>query len=234
MKLQDLIKYITWYATENESSLTTVRLVKFLYLADVYFARRHEGETFTHLPWAFVHYGPYCREVMEEIDNAVALGLIEQKTFESKYGEGKEYHIYYCRDDDTESIEKDIPSEVLFPLKADIKRYGNDTPLLLDIVYFETEPMVEARKGDLLDFSKCKPLMPIKTIETKKLSKEKIETIRNHIKKLVPKFEHGRIDKEKEQKEMEKWRDEIYFRALDILEEEDLETGLKGTAKIVR
>jgi len=234
MNIQDLIRYITWYATENDSSLTTVRLVKFVYLADVYFARKHKGETLTHFPWVFVNFGPYCGEVMGEIDKAEALGLIEMKSFDSSYREGKEYHLFTCRDDDVEAIEEDIPIEVLFYLKADIKRFGDDTPLLLDYVYFDTEPMMEAKKGDLLDFSKCKPFIPTKPIQTKKLSKDKIETIRSHIKKLVPKFERGHFKKEKDKIEMAKWKDKIYFQALDMMEEEDLETGLKGIAKIVR
>jgi hypothetical protein len=49
MTVNDLIEFITWYATENEINLTTVRLVKFVYLSDVYFARQHEGDTLTHL-----------------------------------------------------------------------------------------------------------------------------------------------------------------------------------------
>src|SRR5208337_4812713 len=118
-------------------------------------------------------------EVMGEIDKAEALGLIEMKSFDSSYREGKEYHLFTCRDDDVEAIEEDIPIEVLFYLKADIKRFGDDTPLLLD-------------------FSKCKPFIPTKPIQTKKLSKDKIETIRSHIKKLVPKFERGHFKKEKD------------------------------------
>src|SRR5208337_3736601 len=115
MKTQDLIKYISWYATENDTRLTTVRLVKFVYLADVYFARSHPGETLTHLPWIFLYYGPYCSEVMGELDKAVLLGLINQKSFESWYAEGKDFQIYTCTDDSVDEIEEEIPLEVLGP-----------------------------------------------------------------------------------------------------------------------
>ena len=234
MTVNDLIEFITWYATENEINLTTVRLVKFVYLSDVYFARQHEGDTLTHFPWAFVHYGPYCRQVMEEIDKAVSLGVIDKRAFESHYAEDKEYHIYSCTDESAERIAEEIPSEVLSPLLLAIKRYGDDTAQLLDYVYFETEPMIDALKGDILDFSKCKPFSPLKPITTIKISKEKIEIARQHIKSLVGKSHQGRMKKDSERREIVKFKDDIYYQALEIMDEEDLRTGLGGLAKIVR
>jgi uncharacterized phage-associated protein len=234
MKVIDLIEFITWYATENEISLTTVRLVKFVYLADVYFARKHEGDTLTHFPWAFVNYGPYCRQVMEEIDKAVSSGLIDRRSFESHYAEGKEYHIYLCRDERVERITDEIPLEVLSPLTTAIMRYGDDTAQLLDHVYFETEPMIDALKGDILNFSKCRPLISSASIAIKKIPKEKIEIARQHIKSLVEKSHHGRMKKDSESREIAKFKDDIYYKALEMMDEEDLRTGLEGSAKIVR
>ena len=69
MEIRDLIRYIVWYATENEMALTTIRLVKFLYLADLYYARVHRGKTLTGFPWAFVYYGPYCKQSMDAIED---------------------------------------------------------------------------------------------------------------------------------------------------------------------
>jgi hypothetical protein len=234
MKTQDLIRYISWYATENDLSLTTVRLVKFVYLADVYFARRHEGETLTHLPWIFLYYGPYCSEVMRELDGAVSQGLIDRKSLESRYEEEKEFHLYKCTDESGEELEEEIPLEVLGPLKAAIRRYGEDTPLLLDHVYFETEPMIEANKGDILDFTKCKPIVPSRPIELKKISKEKITLAKRRVKALALKFEQGRLTKESEKAEGSKWKDDVYYQALEVMDGQDLEIGLTGIAKIVK
>lgn len=234
MKTQDLIRYISWYATENDIALTTVRLVKFVYLADVYFARKHKGETLTHLPWIFLFYGPYCREVMREMDGAASLGLIDRKSFESRYEEEKEYHIYSCSDESVDEIEDEIPLEVLGPLKAAIRHYGDDTALLLDFVYFETEPMIEANKGDILDFTKCKPRDASKPIELKKISKEKITLAKQRIKSLASKIEHGCSNKKIEKAEIAKWKDDLYYKALEIMDGQDLETGLTGIAKIVK
>ena len=67
----DLIDYVVWYASTRGEELTPIRLVKFLYLADLYYARREKGKTLTGWPWAFVYYGPFCGEAMDAIEKAV-------------------------------------------------------------------------------------------------------------------------------------------------------------------
>jgi hypothetical protein len=49
-----LIQFIVCQATEFEASLTPIRVIKFLYLADLYDARENKGETLTGWPWAFI------------------------------------------------------------------------------------------------------------------------------------------------------------------------------------
>ena len=75
----NLVHLIVWHAAETGNALTPLRLVKFLYLADLYYARAHRGETLTGWPWAFVHYGPYCSEAMDTIQEAVRRRLVEAK-----------------------------------------------------------------------------------------------------------------------------------------------------------
>ncbi len=57
-----LIRFIVCQATEVGFSLSPIRVIKFLYLADLYHARENKGETLTGWPWEFVYFGPYCRE----------------------------------------------------------------------------------------------------------------------------------------------------------------------------
>jgi hypothetical protein len=49
-----LIQFIVCQATEFGTSLSPIRVVKFLYLADLYHARENKGETLPGWPWAFV------------------------------------------------------------------------------------------------------------------------------------------------------------------------------------
>lgn len=233
MKPQDLIRYIVWYATEHDISLTTIRLVKFVYLADLYHARSGNGKTLTGFPWTFVYYGPYCQEVMGAIDQVSREGLIGSTTFESKYAGGKEYHLFACRDDQAGLLEDQMPMEVLSPLRSAIKKYGDDTAALLDHVYFETEPMMDKiLKGDLLDFSKARLAKLAKPVELKKLSKEKISLAREHLNRLSQKMEAAKHTLQQERNATQELLDEAYFLALRHMNGEDLEPGLDGLARV--
>lgn len=230
--ISELIQYIVCYATQRDIKLTTVRLVKFIYLADLFYARANQGQMLTGLPWAFVYYGPYCNAVMQEIDKATASGLINKNSYESRFSDSKDYNIFTCNEADLEGLEDKFPIAVTSPLKDIIKRFGNDTAALLDFVYFETEPMIAAKPGEILDFSIAVPFKKPKEIKLKTLSKEKIELakacIRKYGEELKKEKEKLRLDMIKEMKQ----RDEAYYQALEFWEEEDLEIGLEGIARI--
>jgi hypothetical protein len=145
-----LIQFIVCQATECEASLTPIRVVKFLYLADLYHARENKGETLTGWPWKFVYFGPYCTESFLALKRAVDDGLIIAKPFESKYDD-KDRFLYSCPSEEGADFEGQLSIYVWSSLKEAIKKWADDTPGLLDHVYYDTEPMEEAKRGDLLD-----------------------------------------------------------------------------------
>jgi hypothetical protein len=230
-KIIKLIKYIVCFANDHDIQLTTIRLVKFVYLADLYQARLNSGETITHFPWAFVNYGPYCSDVMKSIDDAVKMGFISSKSFESRYSE-KEYTVFSCHDENYPELRKEFPLGVLSQLQYAIKKYGDDTAQLLDYVYFGTEPMNKVKKGDILDFSLTMQPKPIQPIETKKMSKKDIECAKVLVKKLKEKYSAASENLRKDDSETDKWRDVLYFESLDTLDVEPLPIGIKGTSRI--
>jgi hypothetical protein len=232
MKTIDLIRYIVWYATENDIRLTTNRLVKFIYLADLYHARFRNGQILTEFPWQFVYYGPYCREAMDCIEEAVRDGLINKATHESYFGTEKEYHIFSCRDHEAENIEESIHIGILGPIQKAIRQLGDDTPQLLDFVYFDTEPMANAKKGDFLDFSKARKPEPIKKAKLKQLSPEAIKLARQTIKQLSNEMNIDGKKLIKDEQETEKYKDDAYYKFIKMMDGDELEVGLKGTAKI--
>jgi len=232
MKPVDIIRYIVWYATENGIRLTTNRLVKFIYLVDLYHARLKCGQTLTGFPWRFIYYGPYCSETMRCIDQAVHEGLICKQTFDSHFGEDKEYNLFTCKDEDAEKIEESIHIGILGQIQKVIRTFGDDTPQLLDHVYFDTEPMANAKKGDLLNFSKAERPKPIKRVKLKKLSPDAIKLARQKIKQLSDEMNADRERLIKDQRKTEKYKDDAYYNFLEMLDGEELEVGLRGTAKI--
>jgi len=231
---EQIAKYIVWYAIQRGSSLTTTRVIKFFYLVDLYYARENHGQTLTGWPWAFVHYGPYCSEAFHVLENAASRGIIEKRAYDSRFKLDEEYFLFYCDDEREPPIGQQLPIYVIGQLQRAIAKWGDDTASLLDHVYFDTEPMLDARKGDLLDFTKAKPIKPSKHITLKKLSPEKIALAKKHIKKLGKKLETGMKKLQQENSQVRGLFDDVYFRALEYMEDEDLEQGVEGVAKIVK
>lgn len=221
----ELIQYIVWYATERQTKLTTVRLVKFLYLADVEWARENNGVTLTGWPWRFVHYGPFCGESLHAIEKTYAAGLIKKDSYESKFTDG-DYYLYWS---DEEAEAQRLPSYLRAELNEAISRWGDDTYGLLDYVYFETEPMLDARKGDLLDFSKAIKLEKPKEIIMLKLSPERIAKGKEIIERLKNKYKKEMASRSSGRQPI---YDETYHQATEFLNEQDLEGELSGEATI--
>lgn len=63
----DLLWYLTWRVRQEDGILAKTRLVKLMYLVDLY-SVRDRGEQATGLRWIFYDYGPYAPEVERVID----------------------------------------------------------------------------------------------------------------------------------------------------------------------
>jgi len=227
-RYEDLIHAIVWYASRRGKKLTTLRLVKFLYLADLYHARFSKGETLTGWPWAFVYFGPWCKEVNEAIEKSAKKGLILAQEYPSKYDDDKDYRLFSTESTDEEpKIIEALLTYVWSKLQWAIQKWADDSYGLLDYVYFETEPMIETSPGALLDFSKSQmPEMP-KKVEMKKILKAKLDEAKKSIGRLQDKYKQG-ISARPSQGPT----DTLYKEFVSKLEEEDLETGLEGTAEL--
>jgi hypothetical protein len=180
----DLVALICWLARERGTALTTVQLVKYLYLADLYHARRHAGQTLTGWPWAFVHFGPYCTEAMGAIDLAADRGLIARSAYESRY-EDKEFFLHRPLVREEPPIAETIPFLVRSGLKIALTKWVDDTAGLLDYVYFDTEPMKDIQPGASLDFSHATvPVAIVAALPPKKLSVRKEREVEGILSRL--------------------------------------------------
>jgi hypothetical protein len=224
----ELTQYIVCYATEKGVKLSPIRLVKFLYLADLYWARENEGATLTKWPWKFVHYGPFCTESLYAIEKAFQSELIQRTAYESKYVD-EDYFLYWCKESRTDT-ERNLPIYLTSPLHEAISKWGDDTYGLLDYVYFETEPMLEARKGDLLDFSKAKSPEVSQDIVMVKLSAKQIAIGKEIVEKLKSKYREGFKSQAQSPQPI---YDEVYLKGTKVLDEEDLQGDLSGKAEIL-
>jgi len=220
--ISDLMRFIVWRATKVSGGLSTLALVKFLYLADLYYAEDTGGQTLTKFPWIFYHFGPYCNASYTAIDEAVNLGIICANTYESKYEEGKDVRWFFYEEKNDPTV--NIPRYVENHLFIAIKRFS-DIRDLMNHVYFETPPMENAKEKALLDFSTAKKKELDTSIEMKKLSTKKIRKAQECIKAL----------KEDRMKRLEKPRagllpiyDDNYYKLEKMLDEEEQTPRIKG------
>lgn len=156
-KIDQVIQYSLLVAGEEDDytdrDLGPIHLIKYVYLADLVFAERNSGETFTGTDWQFFKFGPWSQLVHQRIDPALTAISAEKYVFESQY-EGKEDWFRWRRTDEDRkrSIERNLPSMVAVKLKGYVHKFGKDTAKLLDHVYL-TIPMLNAAPMEFLDFS---------------------------------------------------------------------------------
>ncbi len=177
----ELIRFIVWRATEARGGLSTIALVKYLYLADLFYAEETGGKTLTGLPWIFYQYGPYCTEGFRVIDDAVTHGFINAKNYQSKYEVDKEYKWYSSLDENEPQL--DVPVHVWASLSSAIGRF-EDIRDLMSYVYFETAPMQQAKERAPLDFSNARKIKPENPIVMNKLSAKKIRKAQEILNKI--------------------------------------------------
>jgi len=132
------------------------RLVKLLYLAEVEYYRRSQ-KRLTSLDWKFYHFGPYPPSLRTSLGDR-SIDAVDLS------GGRVAKHILRELPEDRRSVDSTVAAVV-----SDVVHQWGDADLnrLLDYVYFETEPMQVANRGNSLDFSVVKPLQAAKPIRIK-------------------------------------------------------------------
>jgi hypothetical protein len=202
---------------EREGSANKTKLLKLLYLADLE-NYRAEGRTITGFDWIFFHYGPWAAEYDALLDQLTAEHAIEADKWASSDLEGVSLRIAQPA-----SLGELIKSTTAL---LRVQRYidiwaDRSVPSLLDYVYFETEPMSGADKGDKLDFAKIHKDPPL--MYRRKPSGEE----QGKITALRRKFSARRTalddQREKAQKQFtEGPHDQIFIDAIATLNTDDL------------
>ncbi len=147
--LHNLIAHTVSQLADMDTGFGKTKLVKLLYLIDVENYRRRR-KTLSGLEWRFYHYGPYAFEIDEALEE---LSLdIPQETVTTRQGHNA---IVFRSTRDLSPILSDyVKLPELRLVNRTIQEWGEtDFNSLLNHVYFHTEPMKDAKRGDILDFS---------------------------------------------------------------------------------
>ena len=136
----------------NARQLGPIHLLKYVYLADLFYAKKHEGTTYTGIRWRFYKFGPWSQAVNERIEPALGAIGAERSSFASQYTEKQDWERWNLRNKQLLQQKKQhLPTDIKLPLKRDILEFGKDTQGLLHYVY-RTKPMLHAAPGEYLDF----------------------------------------------------------------------------------
>lgn len=174
----DILRGIIRWCRQEDVAATRTRLMKLMYLADLHFARNHDGATATGWRWRLDAFGPLAAECYALLERGEAEGWLRH--FEKADAEGRDgaTHFYYLP---AEAPAVDLGG--LGRVKTWIKTYGHSTHDLLRFVYGETEPMQTAVPGEELDFSTALP--PPKWIQAEPLTKKARKRLHSLVKEIV-------------------------------------------------
>ncbi len=156
-KIDRLLQFILATAGQEDfpnRELGEIHLIKYVYLADLAYARHHNGETYTSLPWKFHHFGPWSDKAFLRIEPALLPIGAEKKmiSLENPKYDGEFVRWVLSDDNVHDRLEDQLPLIVTTSVQKYVHRYNAATEDLLHFVY-KTWPMLNAKPGEMLDFS---------------------------------------------------------------------------------
>ena len=137
----------------QQRQLGPIHLLKYAYLADVAYAARHGGSTYSSVQWRFHHFGPWNEEAFNEISPALHAISASECRYTSRFE--NDFVRYGLNEYEAKKIaqqsENELPLVVSNALSQAVHEHGADTADLLRHVYL-TPPMLAARPGAFMDF----------------------------------------------------------------------------------
>ena len=172
----------------RDRELGAIHLLKYLYLADLTYAERHEGESFSGVDWRFHKFGPWAAEAFQQIGPAMAHLNAERRGFTSQHRDDN--FRWRLPADQLERRETGLPLDVARSVAGAVRAFGSDTSALLHHVY-RTPPMLRARPGDHLGL--CSGVEGVETEEPApaepfpeiKLSKTRVKKMREEVQRRL-------------------------------------------------
>ena len=228
-KIDQIILFALLEASRQDDfwdrELGPIHLVKYVYLADLYYAESHDGQTYTGSDWKFHHFGPWAAEVHQRIDPAIDEAGANKKRINAPKYKDDFYRYSYADDYKYEELSNSLPFEVTGSLKKAIKEFGKDTAELLHYVY-RTRPMICAAPGEHLSFEPKKEIEKKKEIEDqpepeklsvkrKRMKKEAIEKLK---KEMTVRLDRTLTKKKEKRQSTPPRYDEVYSEGVKWVE----------------
>jgi hypothetical protein len=238
-KLEKLIGYILLVAAQRDPEdrdLGAIHILKYVYIADLEYAKYNNGITYTEIDWQFFKFGPWSNELYRNIEPTIEIFGGEIITIPSKsYDDTKRYRL---EDDHLfNKLDRELPTYITSPIQWAVRKFSNDTESLLHYVYL-TEPMLNARPGVSLVFLAAPKLLKeehIQKIEMTPKQEKKWKTAISEAKDKFHKLTEKKLSEEQEcQKNIPTLKiDKSYLEALDTFEKMDGPTISESTGTLI-
>ena len=172
-KIDQIIQYSLLAAGDKDNSydrqLGPIHLIKYVYLADLSYARSNNGNSYTGINWQFYKFGPWSQTVNSRIEPALLAIHANKSQFPSDYEDKEDWVRWELRNDSLlNEKQRALPPVITRNLRQDIRTFGKDTPSLLDYVY-KTKPMLSAAPNEYLDLSLVIEDKPLKSEDQQSL-----------------------------------------------------------------
>jgi hypothetical protein len=143
--VRKLLLYIVDQFQDMEAEISTIRLVKMLYLIDLEYYIRHDA-TLTGIEWVYYHFGPYFFAVGDILRSA-SIDL-DAREITTRSGKG-----YTYRSLESQDISKDVDFATEQQINHILQNWAlEDTDSLLKFVY-STPPIKAGQRERPIDFS---------------------------------------------------------------------------------
>ena len=211
--LHKVIYFILSSAKEDNSSIGITKLIKLLYLIDVEYYKYFK-KIFTEVTdWKFYFYGPYSEALVETISRTPGIAIKDKELLDNGrnftgFDITAKYNVY-----------KEIEPDVMGVVKGVYDKWADaDLVSLLDYVYYETEPMIEAKRDEGLDFSKIGKIFNELPEE---INIPEISIPKDRLKKIKELFEERKKRISISVISLPFKESEIYLNALMVMDKED-------------
>ncbi len=222
--------------------LGPIHLVKYVYLADLAFARTNDGQTFTGIPWIFHNYGPWEYSCFERIEPALAAINAEKKVIHSQRFED-DYNRWCIRDSRLhDELQLKLPIGIAGAITKFVHQFGTDTNGLLHYVY-KTLPMISAAPGETLDFTKELSAIKAPTADiddscvltTRQMKKRKaaLRNIKSGLRAILDKRKQERVSPPSAPAFAPPRYDEVFLQGLEDLDRMAGSPPDEGTYKVI-
>lgn len=152
-QLKDLALGLLNLIQDEGGFATKTKLLKLLYLADIE-GYRDTRSTLTGFDWIFHLYGPWTPqydELLKEMESGRLIAI--------RAGNRGDLDTQFISTEESSNLDR-LPIQVntWAAVRRIARLWANEsTGEILNYVYFETEPMREARRGEKIDFSVVAP-----------------------------------------------------------------------------